>query len=142
MCWGRGDCPQFACNDTIIWTFGHTLTKSESYRYQLLGNIRQGDVSLTITGATKEDEGTYCCRVKIKRPFDDLKKEIVIKILEPMENLEDRKLTVNRSTEEMTVKDSVDSREKNFPSSANIIRGIIIILFPPLFLLIYIFRFG
>ncbi|XP_056425890.1 uncharacterized protein LOC130367492 [Hyla sarda] len=82
MCWGRGHCPTSKCNDDIIWTDGHKVIWRKSDRYQLLGNIRQGDVSLTITGAIKEDEGTYCCRVEIPGWFNDLKEEVTVKIEE------------------------------------------------------------
>ncbi|KAM4037231.1 hepatitis A virus cellular receptor 1 homolog isoform 2-T2 [Anomaloglossus baeobatrachus] len=80
MCWGRGGCPNSKCNNEIIWTDGRKVTWQKSNRYQLLGNISQGDVSLTITGATKEDEGTYCCRVEIIGPFNDQKTEVELKI--------------------------------------------------------------
>ncbi|XP_072001476.1 hepatitis A virus cellular receptor 1 homolog [Engystomops pustulosus] len=82
MCWGRGRCPNFWCNDEILRTDGYNVTWRKSDRYQLLGHIRQGDVSLTITGATKEDEGTYCCRVEIPGLGNDLKIEIKVKIQE------------------------------------------------------------
>ncbi|XP_066445299.1 uncharacterized protein [Eleutherodactylus coqui] len=82
MCWGRGSCSLLKCNDAIIWTDGHKVTWKESDRYQLLGIISHGDVSLTITGATKEDEGTYCCRVEIRGLFNDKKKEVTVEIHE------------------------------------------------------------
>ncbi|XP_075061515.1 hepatitis A virus cellular receptor 1 homolog [Mixophyes fleayi] len=78
MCWGRGICPSSKCNDEIIWTDGSTVNWRKSDRYQLLGNISQGDVSLTITGVTEEDEGTYCCRVEIPGLFNDKKKQIIV----------------------------------------------------------------
>ncbi|XP_073423855.1 hepatitis A virus cellular receptor 2 homolog isoform X2 [Dendrobates tinctorius] len=80
MCWGRGRCPNSWCNNEIIRTDGRRVTGRKSDRYQLLGNISQGDVSLTITGATKEDEGTYCCRVEIPGLFNDKKIERTVKI--------------------------------------------------------------
>ncbi|XP_044133372.1 hepatitis A virus cellular receptor 2 homolog [Bufo gargarizans] len=63
-------------------TDGQKVTWRKSDRYQLLGNISQGDVSLTITGATNEDEGTYCCRVHIPGIFNDMKEEVNVKIQE------------------------------------------------------------
>ncbi|XP_063784928.1 hepatitis A virus cellular receptor 1 homolog [Pseudophryne corroboree] len=80
MCWGRGRCPYSDCNMVIIRTDGSSVTRRRSDRHQLLGNISQGDVSLTITEATKEDEGTYCCRVKIPGLGNDEKKEIRVEI--------------------------------------------------------------
>ncbi|XP_066446603.1 hepatitis A virus cellular receptor 1 homolog [Eleutherodactylus coqui] len=82
MCWGQGSCPYSKCNDAIIWTDGHKVTWRKSDRYELLGNISHGDVSLTITGATKEDEGTYCCRVEIPGLFNDKIKEVTVQIHE------------------------------------------------------------
>ncbi|XP_056373345.1 hepatitis A virus cellular receptor 1 homolog [Hyla sarda] len=82
MCWGRGSCPLSKCNDKIIWTDENKVTWNKSDRYQLLGNIGQGDMSLTITGATKKDEGTYCCRVEVSGLFNDVKKEMTVKIQE------------------------------------------------------------
>ncbi|XP_075066405.1 hepatitis A virus cellular receptor 1 homolog isoform X2 [Mixophyes fleayi] len=82
MCWGRGSCPSSKCNNVIIWTDGSRVTWRKSDRYQLLGNISQGDVSLTITGVTKEDEGTYCCRVETPGLGNDLKNDINVKLQE------------------------------------------------------------
>ncbi|XP_075061516.1 hepatitis A virus cellular receptor 1 homolog [Mixophyes fleayi] len=76
MCWGRGTCTLLGCSNVILQTDGSRVTKRTSDRYELLGNISQGDVSLTITGVTEEDEGTYCCRVEISGLGNDLKKEI------------------------------------------------------------------
>ncbi|KAM7333301.1 hypothetical protein ACRRTK_006621 [Alexandromys fortis] len=36
------------------------------HRYQLKGQLLQGDVSLTIENATERDSGLYCCRVEKK----------------------------------------------------------------------------
>ncbi|KAM8971863.1 polymeric immunoglobulin receptor-like [Pelodytes ibericus] len=80
MCWGRGSCPIYKCDNEIIWTDGNRVTWSESDRYQLLGSITQGDVSLTIRGATRGDTGTYCCRVEIPGLFNDIKNEIHVRI--------------------------------------------------------------
>ncbi|XP_077117419.1 uncharacterized protein LOC143774012 [Ranitomeya variabilis] len=80
MCWGRGGCPNSWCNNEIIRTDGRIVTGRKSNRYKLLGNISRGDVSLTIPGVTKEDEGTYCCRVEIPGPFNDIKLERTVQI--------------------------------------------------------------
>ncbi|XP_072001470.1 T-cell immunoglobulin and mucin domain-containing protein 4-like [Engystomops pustulosus] len=82
MCWGRGGCPNSKCNDEILKTDGNRVTWRKSERYQLLGDITQGDVSMTIAGATKEDQGVYCCRVEIPGPFNDLKKNVKVEIQE------------------------------------------------------------
>ncbi|XP_040201106.1 hepatitis A virus cellular receptor 1 homolog isoform X2 [Rana temporaria] len=85
MCWGRGDCTSVLttyCNNVIIKTDGSTLTEKTSNRYQLLGNIEQGNVSLTITNVTKEDKGIYCCRVEISGWFNDKKNIYNVKVQE------------------------------------------------------------
>ncbi|XP_075062119.1 uncharacterized protein LOC142150842 [Mixophyes fleayi] len=82
VCWGRGSCTLSGCNDVILQTDGSRVTWRTSDRYQLLGNIPQGDVSLAITGVTEEDEGTYCCRVEIPGWFNDLKREVKVWIQE------------------------------------------------------------
>ncbi|CAN2390975.1 hepatitis A virus cellular receptor [Pristimantis euphronides] len=86
MCWGQGECPSSKCSREIIWTDGHNVTWRKSDRYQLLGDISQGDVSLTIIGATKEDEGTYCCRVEIPGWFNDQINYITVTIYEATPN--------------------------------------------------------
>ncbi|XP_069808739.1 hepatitis A virus cellular receptor 1 homolog [Dendropsophus ebraccatus] len=144
MCWGRGHCPSSKCYDVIIWTNGDKVTWRKSDRYQLLGDIGQRDVSLTITGVTKQDEGTYCCKIEIPGWNNDLRIEYTVQIREGPEVTEpttDRSTGVSNivpsTTEGMTVTDSVDSGEQNIPPIANTIRGIIIVLFPAFFLLIY-----
>ncbi|XP_040295120.1 hepatitis A virus cellular receptor 1 homolog [Bufo bufo] len=82
MCWGLGQCPTSGCNSEIIKTDGEKVIWRKSNKYQLLGHIAQGNVSLTITRATKEDEGIYCCRVEIHGLFNDQKIERILKIQE------------------------------------------------------------
>ncbi|XP_056373752.1 hepatitis A virus cellular receptor 1 homolog isoform X2 [Hyla sarda] len=76
MCWGRGPCPSLSCKDGIIWTDGSKVTWRKSDKYRLMGDMKKGDVTLTIIGATVEDAGTYCCRVQIPGLFNDQKTEI------------------------------------------------------------------
>ncbi|KAG8579811.1 hypothetical protein GDO81_011060 [Engystomops pustulosus] len=80
VCWGRGICPTFKCTDTIVWTDGEEVTWRESEKYKLVGNINNGEVSLTINGVTKEDEGMYCCRVELPGPFNDKMKEVNLEV--------------------------------------------------------------
>ncbi|XP_049994685.1 hepatitis A virus cellular receptor 1 homolog [Alexandromys fortis] len=65
MCWGRGECVD-TCGQTLIWTDGHRVYYRTDHRYQLKGQLLQGDVSLTIENATERDSGLYCCRVEKK----------------------------------------------------------------------------
>ncbi|XP_043346629.1 hepatitis A virus cellular receptor 1 homolog [Dermochelys coriacea] len=71
MCWGRGSCPSSQCSQPILWTDGWRVTKRQSSRYQLEGNLAQGDVSLTIVDVAEADGGVYCCRVEIPGWFND-----------------------------------------------------------------------
>ncbi|XP_073423858.1 uncharacterized protein [Dendrobates tinctorius] len=73
MCWGKGSCPNSKCNQELIWTDGSKVTFRSSSRYQLNGRIRQGTVSLTISEASLNDAGTYCCRIEHAGWFNDEK---------------------------------------------------------------------
>nr|XP_042139270.1 hepatitis A virus cellular receptor 1 homolog [Peromyscus maniculatus bairdii] len=66
MCWGRGACASDTCGQTLIWTDGHRIYYRTNNRYQLKGQLLQGDVSLTIENVTESDSGLYCCRVEMK----------------------------------------------------------------------------
>ncbi|XP_073477364.1 hepatitis A virus cellular receptor 1 homolog isoform X2 [Aquarana catesbeiana] len=82
-CWGRGNCPSSKCNNPNIWTDGSKVTwNGFDSRYQLLGNIPEGDVSLTISNLSKMDEDTYCCRVEIPGWYNDQKHEISVRVHE------------------------------------------------------------
>lgn len=54
--------------------------------YQLMGNIRQGDVALTIVNVTESATGTYCCRVEIRGWNNDQKTHVEIVIEEGEQN--------------------------------------------------------
>ncbi|KAL6043384.1 hypothetical protein STEG23_007964, partial [Scotinomys teguina] len=66
MCWGRGACASDTCGQTLLWTDGHRIYYRTNSRYQLKGQLLQGDVSLTIENVTESDNGLYCCRVEMK----------------------------------------------------------------------------
>ncbi|XP_030067999.1 hepatitis A virus cellular receptor 1 homolog [Microcaecilia unicolor] len=80
MCWGRGICPTSQCTDMILSTDGLKIKKSKSSRYQLYGNLSEGNVSLTIENVTEADSGVYCCRVEITGIFNDLKEHFDLTI--------------------------------------------------------------
>ncbi|XP_036051096.1 hepatitis A virus cellular receptor 1 homolog [Onychomys torridus] len=65
MCWGQGACASDTCGQTLIWTDGYRISYRTNNRYQLKGQLLQGDVSLTIENATQSDRGLYCCRVEM-----------------------------------------------------------------------------
>ncbi|XP_040006346.1 hepatitis A virus cellular receptor 1 isoform X2 [Xiphias gladius] len=68
FCWNRGAIPNTGCNSPIIAT--NTGTRDSS-RYQLQGQLDEGDVSLTILNVTETDAGRYGCRVEIPGWFND-----------------------------------------------------------------------
>ena len=82
VCWGRGSIPSSGCNNQIISTDGRKVIESTrvSSRYQLLGRLEDGDVSLTILNTTEEDTGLYGCKVEISGPFNDEKHHIDLTI--------------------------------------------------------------
>ncbi|XP_077329209.1 hepatitis A virus cellular receptor 1 homolog [Lithobates pipiens] len=80
MCWGKGSCTKISCNNIIIETDGSKVTTRISNKYQLLGDIAQGNVSLTIRDLIMNDEGKYCCRVETPGLFNDLIKYIHVTI--------------------------------------------------------------
>ncbi|MEQ2261748.1 hypothetical protein XENORESO_015123 [Xenotaenia resolanae] len=73
FCWGQGKVTQFKCNNMILSSYYGEVTFRESPRYQLLSQVTQGNVSLTILNAQREDAGNYGCRVEIPGWFNDHK---------------------------------------------------------------------
>ncbi|XP_056141482.1 hepatitis A virus cellular receptor 1 [Lampris incognitus] len=90
VCWGKGHLPNSGCSDLLIATDGTKVIKGsrKSDRFQLLGDVRSGDVSLTIKNVTNTDSGPYGCRVEIPGWFNDKKHHI--------------KLTVEKAPEPIT----------------------------------------
>ncbi|XP_072120703.1 hepatitis A virus cellular receptor 2 homolog [Mobula birostris] len=82
MCWGRGQCGVMNCGDELIRTNGDRVTSVTSQRYSLGGRIAAGDVSLTINDLQRKDSGWYCCRVEIPGPFNDLKTNLNLRVLD------------------------------------------------------------
>nr|XP_020669092.1 uncharacterized protein LOC110090008 [Pogona vitticeps] len=80
ICWGQGKCPYSFCSKTIVHTDAQLKIHGTSSRYLLLGDIHQGDVSLTIVNTTEKDSGTYCCRVEISGWFNDKKTNVEVVI--------------------------------------------------------------
>uniref|UniRef100_A0A3Q2QD51 Ig-like domain-containing protein n=1 Tax=Fundulus heteroclitus TaxID=8078 RepID=A0A3Q2QD51_FUNHE len=75
VCWGRGELPNRGCSNQLIGT-GDYKGKEEtrvSSRYQLLGRLDKGDVSLMIQNLRENDAGRYGCRVGIPGWLNDLK---------------------------------------------------------------------
>ncbi|XP_068129162.1 hepatitis A virus cellular receptor 1 homolog [Hyperolius riggenbachi] len=82
MCWGQDGCSNLYCNKVIVKVDSSAVTEVTSDRYRLLGNITQGDVSLTITNVTKSDEGQFCCRVEVPGWFNDKMVNYIVSIKE------------------------------------------------------------
>ncbi|XP_023184748.1 hepatitis A virus cellular receptor 1 homolog isoform X1 [Xiphophorus maculatus] len=89
FCWGHGQVPRSKCSNTILLSDNGNVTFRESPRYQLLSQVMQGDVSLTIVKAQKIDSGVYGCRVEIPGWFNDQKINVHLTMEEaPMEELD------------------------------------------------------
>lgn len=67
----RGDIPNMGCGDDIIGTDGDKVVRRKSRRYQMVGEIQHGDVSLTIFNIGKTDSGKYGCRIHVPGLFND-----------------------------------------------------------------------
>uniref|UniRef100_A0A3B5PS59 Hepatitis A virus cellular receptor 1 homolog n=1 Tax=Xiphophorus maculatus TaxID=8083 RepID=A0A3B5PS59_XIPMA len=80
FCWGHGQVPRSKCSNTILLSDNGNVTFRESPRYQLLSQVMQGDVSLTIVKAQKIDSGVYGCRVEIPGWFNDQKINITLTV--------------------------------------------------------------
>lgn len=78
VCWGRGACPLSDCQRLLLRTNGRSVQQRAHSRYQLKGQLYQGDVSLTIQGAWLNDSGTYCCRIQFPGPMND--KKVILKL--------------------------------------------------------------
>ncbi|KAM4547265.1 hepatitis A virus cellular receptor 1 homolog isoform 1-T1 [Fundulus diaphanus] len=76
VCWGRGELPLNGCNNQLIGTGEYKEETRISSRYQLLGRLDEGDVSLMIQNLREEDAGRYGCRVGIPGWFNDEKHHV------------------------------------------------------------------
>uniref|UniRef100_A0A3P9DGM6 Ig-like domain-containing protein n=1 Tax=Maylandia zebra TaxID=106582 RepID=A0A3P9DGM6_9CICH len=75
-CWQRGEIPARGCSNPLISTDGLRVETRAPSRYELLGRLEDGDVSLTIKSLTEGDAGRYGCRVEIPGWFNDEKHHI------------------------------------------------------------------
>lgn len=76
FCWGQGKVPMSKCSNTILSSVDGAVLFRQNPRYQLLGRVTDGDVSLTILNAQWSDAGVYGCRVEIPGWFNDYKVNI------------------------------------------------------------------
>nr|USN24124.1 TIM-4 [Epinephelus coioides] len=100
VCWGRGEIPNSGCNKQLISTDGQKVTEGSTVpsRYQLLGRLDKGDVSLTLLNVSESDAGRYGCRVAVPGLFNDLKYHIDLTIEEGHVNSTDCPLTSSSSS--------------------------------------------
>ncbi|XP_075878503.1 hepatitis A virus cellular receptor 2 homolog isoform X2 [Nelusetta ayraudi] len=124
MCWGQGQIPNSGCNKQLIATNGEAVTDRASTRYQLLGRLDQGDVSLTILNVTEADSGQYGCRVQIPGPFNDQKHQIQVIVETAVQTTTattkgaqtaTEQTTANHTTAQLT---STESHTTSFQSSS------------------------
>ncbi|KAM9740776.1 uncharacterized protein ACNS7B_012105 isoform 1-T1 [Menidia menidia] len=80
VCWGRGAIPNSGCASEVMRTDGTSVVSRLSERYLLLGNLGEGDVSLTIKQVQEKDSGVYGCRVDIPGWFNDQKHEMTLTV--------------------------------------------------------------
>ncbi|XP_061541881.1 cell adhesion molecule DSCAML1-like [Phycodurus eques] len=81
VCWGRGPIPNRGCANEVIKADGTSVTSRLSERYLLMGNIEEGDVSLTIRQVVESDRGVYGCRVEIPGWFNDRKHRVTLTVV-------------------------------------------------------------
>ncbi|XP_071270117.1 T-cell immunoglobulin and mucin domain-containing protein 4-like isoform X1 [Salvelinus alpinus] len=80
ICWGRGAIPNSGCYKEIISSDGTKVTWRSSVRYNLFGELKTGDVSLTIFNVTEKDSGQYGCRVHVYGLWNDEKHHVNLNI--------------------------------------------------------------
>ncbi|XP_045854613.1 T-cell immunoglobulin and mucin domain-containing protein 4 isoform X2 [Meles meles] len=81
MCWGKGECPNSKCTNELLHTDGKRVLSRKSPKYELLGIIWRGDVSLTIFNTNEDDSSVYCCRIEVPGWFNDVKKNIRLQLM-------------------------------------------------------------
>ncbi|XP_028272034.1 hepatitis A virus cellular receptor 1 homolog isoform X1 [Parambassis ranga] len=111
FCWGRGKVPTSKCSNTILSSQDGVVDFRQSPRYQVLGRVTDGKVSLTVLNAQRGDAGVYGCRVEIPGWFNDYKvntylsmeEEPVEKPVTPVYKLSTSDKIVTTSTSELNV---------------------------------------
>ncbi|XP_049447826.1 T-cell immunoglobulin and mucin domain-containing protein 4-like [Epinephelus fuscoguttatus] len=124
VCWGRGEIPNSGCKKQLISTDGQKVTEGSRVpsRYQLLGRLDEGDVSLTILNVSELDAGRYGCRVAVPGPFNDLKHHIDLTVEEAPLTTTSTTLNTETSPEQTTDEDvtgHVNSTDRPLTSSSS-----------------------
>ncbi|XP_014896118.1 Down syndrome cell adhesion molecule-like protein 1 homolog [Poecilia latipinna] len=81
FCWARGSTSAFGCNNEVLKSDGTSVKSRLSWRYDLRGNLGNGDASLTITQVQEADSGKYICRVEIPGWFNDQEVETTLNVV-------------------------------------------------------------
>ncbi|XP_050928188.1 LOW QUALITY PROTEIN: hepatitis A virus cellular receptor 1 homolog [Lates calcarifer] len=110
FCWGQGQLPVSKCSNTILSSYGTAAVDfRQSSRYQLLGRVTDGDISLTILNAQQSDAGVYGCRVEIPGWFNDLKDNIRLVMEEaPVEQPVTQDWTLTTETSVLEIEEDDD----------------------------------
>ncbi|XP_027146116.1 hepatitis A virus cellular receptor 1 homolog isoform X1 [Larimichthys crocea] len=138
FCWGRGKLPLSKCSNTILSEQGGMLFRQFS-RYQLLGGVKKGNVSLTILNAQWDDAGKYSCRIEIPGWLNDQKFNIDLVIEEaPMQQ------PVTQETREIltSMSERIPTTMEKILRLEDIGRMAAIFLVTTIIILAYIFRRG
>ncbi|XP_028322942.1 T-cell immunoglobulin and mucin domain-containing protein 4 isoform X2 [Gouania willdenowi] len=80
VCWGRG-CGTFWCTNVLIQTDLSGLVSKTDERYQLRGDVLDGQMDLNIVDVRWTDGGPYCCRVNIDGFFNDKKVVMNLRVI-------------------------------------------------------------
>lgn len=157
FCWGQGKVPRFKCSNTILSSRDGEVNLRQSSRYQLLGSVADGDVSLTILHAEQSDAGVYGCRVEIPGWFNDYKVNIHLDMEEePVEQPVTVDYILQTEAQDMLTTFSLIDTEagnmmethtaqeyfhfKAFLETGNISRMAAILFFTIIIILVFIFR--
>ncbi|KAF5908891.1 T-cell immunoglobulin and mucin domain-containing protein 4-like, partial [Clarias magur] len=117
ICWMRGDIPYTGCGEEIIASNGDKVVRQASQRYQLDGELRRGDASLTILGTTQKDSGKYGCRVHVPGWFNDEKVIVNLVIMKEPSSTEVNSLLP--STPELVTMDARHTGPTHVSSTRN-----------------------
>ncbi|XP_049898910.1 T-cell immunoglobulin and mucin domain-containing protein 4-like isoform X2 [Epinephelus moara] len=129
FCWGQGMVPMSKCSNTILSSGDGVVVFRESPRYQLLGRVADGDVSLTILDAQWSDAGVYGCRIEIPGWLND--KKINTELV-----LEEDTLTTSAPN---NVDTSTEEKFKAFLQVENISRAAIIFFLGAIIILVFVY---
>ncbi|XP_063341460.1 hepatitis A virus cellular receptor 1 homolog [Pelmatolapia mariae] len=116
-CWQRGEIPTRGCSNQLISTDGLRVETRASSRYQLLGRLEDGDVSLTIMNLTEGDAGRYGCRVEIPGWFNDEKHHINLTVVDDPSGATDAPTSTAWTTDTPTESTSSSQTEGHVTST-------------------------